>query len=149
MKMYQPAPPYASASTSSHPQGAPRLPAPYFVWSHSTVHSMPYLSRNIAKIDPHGLSLIGISTVPPAESPAKIFSASARFSVRTAILERFSCSFTGPMNAGTSFAINRVLPMGSVMRMIFCASFSGTGNSALAMSRKRMIFPNSPPKTDW
>src|SRR6185312_11178502 len=42
-----------------------------FLRVNSTVHSIPYLSLNIAKQVPQGLSAIGISTVPPAESPVE------------------------------------------------------------------------------
>src|SRR6185312_9610172 len=72
-----------------------------FLRVNSTVHSIPYLSLNIAKQVPQGLSAIGISTVPPAESPLKILSASSLLSVVIAIFDLFSFSFTRPMLSGT------------------------------------------------
>src|SRR4029079_8439010 len=95
----------------------------YFA-SNSTTHSMPYLSRNMPKYVPHGLSAIGISAVPPVESPLKILSASSLLSVRIAILLLFSFSLTFPINSGTSLPINTFsVPMGNAMYMILFSSF--------------------------
>ena len=67
-----------------------------YFWSNSTVHSIPYLSLNIAKYVPKGLFAIGISTVPPTESPLNILSASSLLPAVIAILDLFSFSFTRP-----------------------------------------------------
>ena len=56
---------------------------------------MPYLSLNMPKYEPHGLSDIGNSTVPQAQSPLNILSASSLLSVLMAILLRFSFSLVG------------------------------------------------------
>jgi hypothetical protein len=47
------------------------------------------------KYEPHGLSDIGNSTVPQAQSPLNILSASSLLSVLMAILLRFSFSLVG------------------------------------------------------
>lgn len=119
----------------------------YFPGSNSTIHSMPYLSLNIAKKEPQGLSSKGISIWPPTENPLYSLSASSLLSALIEILLRFSFSLVSPMISGTLLPIKKLGPMGRAMCMIFSASCAGTGKSSLAMSLKRVIFENSPPNT--
>ena len=64
------------------------------------------------------------------------------------ILLLFSFSLVRPMLSGTSLAIKTLFPIGKAICIILFASLSGTGNSGLAISLKRMIIANSPPNTD-
>lgn len=57
--------------------------AAYLLGSNSITHSIPYLSLNMPKYAPQGLSPIGASICPPKESPLNIFSASSLLSACT------------------------------------------------------------------
>src|SRR5215813_11304432 len=86
---------------------------PLLFGSKSTIHSIPYLSLNIPKYVPHGLSEIGNSTWPPSERPLNNLSASSLLSAVITILLLFSFSFVLPITSGTSFAISiLLLPIG-------------------------------------
>src|SRR5258708_19645452 len=98
---------------------------PAVYWgSNSTIHSIPYLSLNIPAYEPQGLSPMGPSTFPPADSPLNILSASSRLSALTDILDLFSSSFTRPINSGTSLSfITLFLPILKPMYILFLPSF--------------------------
>ena len=80
---------------------------------------------------------------PYMEADGRFFTGPGQLDASTLLLRRVR-----PIISGTSLAISISAPIDSVMRIILLASCSATGNSALATSLKRMIGPNSPPKTD-